>query len=286
MADKVTERDVLDALRARYASGGNGNGPAWAYVEHVRDKAGFSATRTIDAIALDLWPSRGMELHGLEVKTSRADFRREIADPAKMDAFAAYLDRFWVVAPVGIVPVDELPSTWGLLELISNGTIRQKVPAPLLRKTRVEIPRTFLVPLLRSAGAVLERTPNEQAEKDAFDRGHAAGKESAGYSAEQWEKRAQRAEDALKVSREAVVEIDRALGSSIEGHVYDDLEKRRAKIAEVAGAVKTVLAAGDTVKQAENAIRRALQGIENTRGQLEVASQWITRETGVDREKS
>ena len=45
-----------------------------------------------DAVIMSLWPSRGLELHGVEIKVSRADWKREAADPAKAEAIAAYCD--------------------------------------------------------------------------------------------------------------------------------------------------------------------------------------------------
>jgi len=72
--EAFTEARLLSMLRSRY-SGRAGNGPRWAFVTHVRDAAGFNATRTIDAIAVDTWPSSGIALHGFEVKTSRGDWR-------------------------------------------------------------------------------------------------------------------------------------------------------------------------------------------------------------------
>jgi hypothetical protein len=143
----VTERDLLGALRARFATRA-GNGPRWALACHVRDRAGFDATRTLDAIAMDTWPSSGLLLHGFEIKCSRADWRRELSDPSKAAAFTRFLDHFWIVAPAAIVRHDELPEGWGLLEL-RGPTLRTAVtPA---RLTPEPVDRSFLACLLRAA---------------------------------------------------------------------------------------------------------------------------------------
>lgn len=66
-------------------------------MEHVRDAAGFNVTRTADVLALGLWPSRGNELHGFEVKVSRADWRKELAQPEKAEGWCQIVDRWWIV---------------------------------------------------------------------------------------------------------------------------------------------------------------------------------------------
>lgn len=77
----TTERHVLDALVDRY-SATHGNGERWVVAEHVRSRAGFDSRRTCDFIAADLWPSHRLALHGHEIKTSRADWLRELREPA------------------------------------------------------------------------------------------------------------------------------------------------------------------------------------------------------------
>jgi hypothetical protein len=52
-----TERAMLDLLHRRYSFDG-GNGARYACAEHVRNGAGFDATRTADFVAMDPWPSK------------------------------------------------------------------------------------------------------------------------------------------------------------------------------------------------------------------------------------
>jgi hypothetical protein len=249
-----SERSVLDALRKRHApKRSHGNGPEWAFVEHVRDSAGFNASRTIDAMALGLWPSRGLELHGFEVKVSRADFRREVADVAKMDAFAKVLDRFWVVAPKGVVPPVELPATWGLLEVGEDGvSIRQKVAAPLLTDVRVPIPRDFLVPLLRAAGAVVQSRPEDLVAE--YERGFASGKSHAAWN----ENSLQRKTEQVKELTEALAEIDAAFGTNL---THTDSQTRMERVGRVAGVVRSVLSGDDVELAAQQKIDKALDSL-------------------------
>jgi len=129
--EKFTERDLLDRLYQRHATT-TGNGPQWAYMEHVGNQPAW-ADRTIDALAIHLWPSRQHEVHAYEVKVSRADFRREVAeDCGKSACWREWVEFFWIVAPAGVVPLEELPADWGLLET-SGATLRIKRRATRLR---------------------------------------------------------------------------------------------------------------------------------------------------------
>ncbi len=126
-----TERELLDRLRARHTTD-RGNGPAWAYAEHVRNDAGHLASRTIDALAMSLYPSEGCALHAFEVKCSRADWLRELANPDKARAFEQHVDFFWLLAPPGVATYEELPEQWGMIAPVGAG-LRVTRPAVALR---------------------------------------------------------------------------------------------------------------------------------------------------------
>jgi hypothetical protein len=264
-----TEYSVLSLLRKRY-SAVQGNGPEWAYVEKVRNAPGFAATRTADAMALSLWPSRGHELHGFEVKVSRSDWRTELKNGAKADAWHEIIDRWWIVAPVGVVPKDELPGTWGLLEVSRNSkTSSQTVAAPLLTTARADISRRFLVPLLRAAGCALEATPEQkalqEAEAEGWRKGHAAGVRDSG----QWQRMYEDQKATSDLNRAAVNEITNALGVSITE--WNEKEPKRAK--DVAEALRVVLAD-------EVAVKRSAENLERAASQLEQQAKWIREHAG------
>lgn len=148
IADPITERVVLDWLRRRYGYIA-GNGYRWMFADHVRSAAGFDATRTADAVAMDLWPSKGLALHGHEVKISRSDWLRELKKPDKWEGVGRYMDRWWVVVPDrDIVRPGELPPQWGLL-VARPERVTVAHPAPRLQAEPVG--RSFLAALLRAA---------------------------------------------------------------------------------------------------------------------------------------
>lgn len=130
-------------LRNRYSA------PEWALLFEVRNGTGAGANRSADALAMNLWPSRGMELHGFEVKVSRGDLLAELRAPEKSDAVQRYCDRWWlVVGEKDLVKPGELPAAWGLLAPLGN-YLRAFVEAPKLEPAAVD--RRFLSALLRNA---------------------------------------------------------------------------------------------------------------------------------------
>jgi hypothetical protein len=144
---RYTEAQILDALHKRYSQV-HGNGPRYAVAEHVRSHAGAYARRTADFVAMDLWASRGMNLHGHEVKVSRSDWLAELKHPEKAGEFIPYMNCWWVVvADSAIVRPGELPDDWGLLAM-AGGQLRQVVRAP--RRQALLLPPTRLAGLLRA----------------------------------------------------------------------------------------------------------------------------------------
>lgn len=58
----------------------------------------------------------------IECKTSRADFRADAKKWFRQDGYGMGQQRFFL-APEGVIPIDELPADWGLLEIVKD-TIR------------------------------------------------------------------------------------------------------------------------------------------------------------------
>ncbi len=121
-----TESSVACLVAKRFPS------PAFAYLTQVRNGTGFARKqdRTADAIAVSCYPSRGLYLIGVEIKVSRSDWRKELADPQKAADMQKYCRYWYIAAQKGVVLLGELPSNWGLIEC--DKTARIKIPAPKL----------------------------------------------------------------------------------------------------------------------------------------------------------
>lgn len=144
---KVTSSHVRAALKFRYPPNSH------ALLFEVANGTGGDGRVFADAVALGLWPSHGHAIDGVEIKVSRSDFFCELKQPEKSGRVFRYVDRWWLACPKGMVEPNELPSTWGLLELHKD-TLRVRVKAPKLDPE--PMPRTFVASLLRRHAGVDE----------------------------------------------------------------------------------------------------------------------------------
>lgn len=235
---------------------------AWAVLFEVRSETGSSgAGRYADALAMSLWPSRGLELHGFEIKVSRSDWRRELENPQKAEPIQRYCDRWWIVAPASVVLVEDLPPTWGLLVPDAKGkSLRVARAAPKLEKPD-ELDRTFVASVLRSAqGQITPEVELERVRSESAAKGRAEGMEIGRVEAESETKRL----------RESIEAFEKASGVQ--------LSSRPWRAEEIGNAVKLALAETSfdgpmtRMKHAEKALRRALEAVEIATGTREETS--------------
>lgn len=147
-----TSADLMAALARRYPVG------QFALLEQVANGTGSRANRWCDAIAMSLWPSRGLELIGFELKVYRGDWLRELKNPRKAEEIAPFCHRWYVVTPQGLVLEGELPPAWGLLEL-RGGKLHCVREAPLAE------PKAFDYWML---AAILRRASESMVPKSAL----------------------------------------------------------------------------------------------------------------------
>ena len=123
--------------------------PEWAIFPEVANSTG-SASRYADAIAMNMYPSRGLEIVGFEIKCSRSDLATELKKPDKAEAIAKFCERWSLVVPAGLIKdSDVIPATWGVYEVKEDGTVRQKIKAE--RRQAAPITRQFSAALVRRA---------------------------------------------------------------------------------------------------------------------------------------
>jgi len=156
---------IWKAMQTRFCA------PAWALFQEVSDSTGHSRSHSADAVAMSLWPSRGLDLHGFEFKSYRGDWLRELKNPQKADAIAPFCD-FWSIVAFSpeVCKAEELPREWGLFVLSARGLHQAK--APLKREQVTPVDRPFLAALLRRAHEVVNTNPEmEKARQEEYDRG-------------------------------------------------------------------------------------------------------------------
>lgn len=131
-----TAEDILLLLEQRWPT------PAWATFRELQHNR-----RRIDLWAQGVWPSKGHLGVAVEVKVSRSDFRRELDDPTKRAPWENLASECWFAAPAGVIPLQEIPEGWGLIEVIKGGKLRAKRRA--LQRRVSAYPVSFVASLAR-----------------------------------------------------------------------------------------------------------------------------------------
>ena len=154
----------------------------WGPAENVIvDEAPTDASRQgtkIDRLVISCWPSRGLELDGIEIKVSLSDFRRELKNTAKGDWWWWHVHRFWLAVPEPMAKKvkDELPSGWGLLACSSKQT---RVMVKPEKHDAERLPWTAVVGLMRTVNGAgwgaLQRRYDE-----GYQKGLEAGRRQSG----------------------------------------------------------------------------------------------------------
>lgn len=144
----LTASTIYDSIAAAHTA------PEWAVFSEVSDATGGRASRRADALALNLWPSRGLEIRGFEIKISRSDLKRELNDPSKADAIGKYCHTWCLATPIGLIKEsDPVPSTWGIFEADSGSGVFKRMPTTR-PADEVKVPtRLFVAAIVRAAHA-------------------------------------------------------------------------------------------------------------------------------------
>jgi hypothetical protein len=142
----------------------------WALFFELRNGTGArQQERYIDALALNLWPSSGLRRVAYEIKVSRADFARELAQPMKRAWGLEVSHEFWFAVAHGVCDKTEVPADCGLLIATKDGsalkvakhapsrTPRDWTPAEVAALARRSVePHQFTGPRWKHAGRDLD----------------------------------------------------------------------------------------------------------------------------------
>lgn len=137
--------EIYKILRKRYPES------EYSLLTEVSDQAGASRGRSIDFIVMSLWPSRGLNLMGVELKSFRGDWLREMKNPKKQESIYKYCDQFWLLTKDdSIARLEEIPETWGWM-CVKGGKIHVLKDAPKLSPENLS--RSFLAALLKRSSS-------------------------------------------------------------------------------------------------------------------------------------
>lgn len=224
--------------------------PEWACFKEVSDSTGVQASRRADAVAMSLWPSRGLIIRGFEIKVSRSDYAREAADPAKAEAIARYCDEWWLVTPEGLIrdPETELPPAWGLMVPAKGDGLR--VVRKAERTGAVSLERPFLAAVLRAADKQLREALAGWVRREdiaaELERAREQGAASVPSEVQRIRSELERAERTIREFREAsgidllpdswnamgqTIGLQARLGAAIQGRWGNDLDHLMRELA-------------------------------------------------------
>lgn len=225
---KEPKLSVFEILRKRYPAN------EYCLMAEVRDKAGFSASRSADFIAINLWPSRGLSINGIELKSFRNDWLSELKKPEKAENIFQYCDYFWLLtSDEHIAKIEEIPEAWGWLIVKGEKTFVQK-EAPKLNPKPVS--RHFLCALLKRADDKSNFVHIDSIE-DKIEQAKENGRHDA-----QWQIKT--AQDKLKELNESIIEFEKASGITLDFRGWAHTPKQTGE------AVKIVMTHGpDKIRQ-------------------------------------
>jgi hypothetical protein len=104
--------------------------------------------RVIDAIVLGRWVSRDLDIHGFEIKTTRANWLSEFNHPEKADPGASICNTWSLFAYPGVADPHEIPPLWGHL-VLDDGSLQTKKEAPSASSKPLD--RAFVIKFIDAA---------------------------------------------------------------------------------------------------------------------------------------
>ncbi|MCP4569176.1 MAG: hypothetical protein GY841_16500 [FCB group bacterium] len=154
---KLKTHEVNQRLSAKYSQGG------CIYLAEVANSTGGNIKRYADGLALWLWPSKGLEIEGFEVKTSRSDLNKELQDVTKWESVGQYCTRWWlVVNDKSIVDMERIPAVWGVM--YPTGW-NMKIWRPASKLEPKPISPGFMMSVVRCASKITQRQLQESYER-------------------------------------------------------------------------------------------------------------------------
>lgn len=117
---KWTEAAVIDRLRSYFHRRLENRGARFDMLTQVAVDG-----RIIDALVMLHDPT--VQLLAFEVKVSRADYRNE-TDAKRAPAWAIAHQCLYIT-PIGLLPMEWIPTGWGLMEVDESGGVHTRIPA-------------------------------------------------------------------------------------------------------------------------------------------------------------
>jgi len=252
----MNTEEITKALHKRYDDQAN----SYAFLEQVGNSTGFACNRHADAIAVSLYPSRGLDITGFEIKASRQDWTHELKNPEKAEEIAQYC-HYWylVLGDADIVQFAELPTNWGLMIPQDKETLKIAKQAVFNKKAK-KIDMPFLCAILRKA----QKQLIEPAKLDMrYREGY---KEGIKQTREDCESSVKFAKEELKELRQKIKTFEQTCGFSISNWQFKPEEVGKAVNDVLNGAYKREL---KNLKRLHEKAQECIKSIEESIKQVE-----------------
>lgn len=144
---------IQQALERRFG------GRSWmssTEIEVAYDVGRRRLIRRFDFVAANVCAGHGFTVVGVEIKISRSDFLAEHRDPTKFGTLRKMTHVAYYAVPAGLLKKDELPDGAGLLELRSDGRLREMVKP--VRNPEADLSMTLAGMLRRSYAPSLQNS--------------------------------------------------------------------------------------------------------------------------------
>ena len=103
---------VRDAIKRRYRE---------EFVIYEFKDLPSNPSHYMDALVINLHPSRSKYIESIEIKTHRSDWLNELKNPDKNDSISKHCDLVWLAtSSKDIARIEEIPPNWGWMALAGN----------------------------------------------------------------------------------------------------------------------------------------------------------------------
>jgi hypothetical protein len=186
---------IWKLLETKYPAG------EYALLREVRNAAGYNATRSADAVVVGFWPSRGCQIEGIERKSNRSDWLKELKQPAKAETIFKYCDKWWIFADKeGIVKLDEIPLPWGFME-IRGDKLKVIKQAPTLEPKPLS--KEFVVSMIKRVNEKCSTMIYRESLSDELLKAKEDGKKEQAYLADILKKDIEELRSTVKIFEDA-----------------------------------------------------------------------------------
>lgn len=199
----------------------------YVLIEEVSDASGFARSRSLDFMIINLWQSRGLAVTGIERKSNRGDWLKELKTPAKQENHFKYCDYFYLLTDKdNVAKPEEIPANWGWYHINEKGMLKTLKAAPKLKSIPIE--RSLMCAMLRRAAC-----KSNYVHVDSI-------------------------EERIKIKAESIHQ-QKNTTLEREAKFYHEL-KAQVDAFELASGIKISHAWGDSAKNMGNAVRIILNG--------------------------